>query len=112
MWNTREETAELGNIEYLALVFRILHFRTSSVNDTHKRVFALMFSELFFNIKKTNEPATLETFLKVCRDLLRRFCQEVGASLVAQVVKNLPATDLGVIPGRGRCLGEGNGNPR
>ena len=57
-----------------------------------------MFSEVFFNIKKTNEPATLETFLKVCRDLLR-FYQEVGASLVAQVVKNLPAGDLGLIPG-------------
>ena len=34
MWSTREETAELGNIKYLTLVFRILHFRTSSVNDT------------------------------------------------------------------------------
>ena len=37
-----------------------------------------------------------------------------GISLVAQVVKNLPACnvrDLGSIPGSGRPSGEGNGNP-
>ena len=41
------------------------------------------------------------------------------ASLVAQTVKNLPAMqettcsagDTGLIPGSGRSLGEGNGNP-
>ena len=34
------------------------------------------------------------------------------ASLVAQVVKHLPATwETGSIPGSGRSLGEGNGNP-
>ena len=35
------------------------------------------------------------------------------ASLVAQVVKNLPANagDTGLIPGSGRFPGEGNGNP-
>ena len=39
------------------------------------------------------------------------------ASLVAQMVKNLPAMQetwvqsLGSIPGSGRSLGEGNGNP-
>ena len=45
-------------------------------------------------------------------------CQ-VRASLVALVVKNLPANagdvrdtrDMGSIPGLGRALGEGNGNP-
>ena len=42
-----------------------------------------------------------------------------GSSLVAQLVKNMPATqetawnagDLGSIPGSGRSLGEGNNNP-
>ena len=37
-----------------------------------------------------------------------------GSSLVAQMVKNLPALqagDLGLIPGSGRSPGEGNGNP-
>ena len=34
------------------------------------------------------------------------------ASLVAQVVKRLPAMrETGLIPGLGRSLGEGNGNP-
>ena len=35
------------------------------------------------------------------------------ASLVAQMVKNLPANagDAGLIPGLGRSPGEGNGNP-
>ena len=35
------------------------------------------------------------------------------ASLVAQRIKNLPANarDTDVIPGLGRSLGEGNGNP-
>ena len=35
------------------------------------------------------------------------------ASLVAQMVKNLPAMQetLGLIPGSGRSPGEGNGNP-
>ena len=35
------------------------------------------------------------------------------ASLIAQLVKNLPANagDLGSIPGSGRSPGEGNGNP-
>ena len=35
----------------------------------------------------------------------------LGASLVALLVKNLPAGDLGSIPGWGRCPGEENGNP-
>ena len=36
-----------------------------------------------------------------------------GASLMAQMVKNLPANvgDLGLIPGLGGSPGEGNGNP-
>ena len=39
-----------------------------------------------------------------------------GASLVAQMVKNLPANagdirDAGLIPGLGRSPGEGHGNP-
>ena len=39
-----------------------------------------------------------------------------GASLVAQTVKNPPANagntgDMSSIPGLGRSLGEGNGNP-
>ena len=36
-----------------------------------------------------------------------------GASQVAQVIKNLPASagDVGLIPGSGRSLGEGNSNP-
>ena len=38
---------------------------------------------------------------------------QVSASLVAQMVKNLPANagDLGSIPGWGRSPGEGHGNP-
>ena len=41
---------------------------------------------------------------------------EAGASQVAPVVKNLLANagdirDTGLIPGSGRCPGEGNGNP-
>ena len=41
---------------------------------------------------------------------------KLGASLVAQWVKNLPASagaewDVGLIPGSGRPPGEGNGNP-
>ena len=37
----------------------------------------------------------------------------IGASLVAQMVKHLPANagDPGSIPGLGRSPGEGNGNP-
>ena len=37
---------------------------------------------------------------------------QLGASLVAQMVKNLSANagDLGLIPGLGRSPGEGNGN--
>ena len=36
----------------------------------------------------------------------------MGASLVAQLVKNLPEVgDLGLIPVSGRSPGEGNGNP-
>ena len=40
----------------------------------------------------------------------------ITASQVALVVKNLPAhaedvRDVGLIPGSGRCPGEGNGNP-
>ena len=37
----------------------------------------------------------------------------VGASLVAQMVKNPPANaeDSSSVPGRGRSPGEGNGNP-
>ena len=36
-----------------------------------------------------------------------------GASQVVQVIKNLPANagDVGLIPGSGRSLGEGNSNP-
>ena len=36
-----------------------------------------------------------------------------GASLIAQLIKNLPANagDLGSIPGLGRAPGGGNGNP-
>ena len=40
--------------------------------------------------------------------------QYFGASLVAQLVKNLPAInagDLGLIPGLGRSPEEGNGYP-
>ena len=42
--------------------------------------------------------------------------KENGASQVALVVKNLPASagdlrDMGLIPGLGRFLGEGHGNP-
>ena len=38
---------------------------------------------------------------------------QLGASLVAQMVKNLSANagDLGLIPGLGRSPGEGNGTP-
>ena len=38
---------------------------------------------------------------------------KAGASLIAQLVKNLTADagDLGSIPGLGRSPGEGNGNP-
>ena len=44
------------------------------------------------------------------------FVFEDGAFQVALIVKNLPANarevrDLGLIPGSGRCPGEGNGNP-
>ena len=37
----------------------------------------------------------------------------VGPSLVAQTVKNQPASagDVGSVPGLGRSSGEGNGNP-
>ena len=30
---------------------------------------------------------------------------------MTEMVKNLPATDLGSVPGSGRCSGEGNGTP-
>ena len=38
---------------------------------------------------------------------------KIWASLVAQMVKNLPANaeDMGSVPGLGRSPGEGNGNP-
>ena len=44
---------------------------------------------------------------------LRSFCNENWASLVAQMVKTLPAMlgDLGWIPGQGRSPEGGNGNP-
>ena len=55
--------------------------------------FSLIFPKLLnvFDLKSTNKPA----------------------SLVAQMVKNLPASagDKGSIPGLGRSPGEGNGNP-
>ena len=55
--------------------------------------FSLIFPKLLnvFDLKSTNKPA----------------------SLVAQMVKNLPANagDKGSIPGLGRSPGEGNGNP-
>jgi len=35
----------------------------------------------------------------------------IGASLVAQMVKNLPAGDLDSISGLGRSLGEGKSSP-
>ena len=35
----------------------------------------------------------------------------IGASLVVQMVKNLPARDVGSIPGLGRSPGEGNSSP-
>ena len=37
----------------------------------------------------------------------------IGASLVAQMIKNLPLRQLdpGLIPGSGRSPGEGNGSP-
>ena len=46
---------------------------------------------------------------KVHKDYLR----DLWASLVAQIVKNLPCSvvDLGLIPESGRSTGEGNGNP-
>ena len=43
----------------------------------------------------------------------RKACAEQLRPLVAQLVKNPPANagDLGLIPGLGRCLGEGKGYP-
>ena len=48
--------------------------------------------------------------------LLYHIRKHPGASQVVQVVKNLPANagdirDMGLIPGLGRSLGEGHGNP-
>ena len=39
--------------------------------------------------------------------------RDLGASLIDQMVKNLPATqlNLGSVPGSGRSPREGNGNP-
>ena len=47
---------------------------------------------------------------------LNYLCITTRASLVALVVKNLPANagdtrDTGSVPGSGRSSGEGNGNP-
>ena len=51
----------------------------------------------------------------VCFSTHKERCNQgqVWASLVAQMVKNLPANagDLGSIPGWGRSPGEGHGNP-
>ena len=46
-------------------------------------------------------------------EIMREPSLQMGASLVAQMVKISPANAGGVgsIPGSGRCLGEGNGNP-
>ena len=40
-------------------------------------------------------------------------CCDVWRVILAQTVKNLPAStrNLGLISGSGRCPGEGNGNP-
>ena len=48
--------------------------------------------------------------------LLYHIRKQPGASQVVQVVKNLPANigdlrDMGLMPGLGRSLGEGHGNP-
>ena len=50
--------------------------------------------------------------LSGCKNKMRHVQRE-GASLVVQLVKNLPASarDLGSIPGSGRSPGEGNGYP-
>ena len=44
---------------------------------------------------------------------MRALSKLYWASLMSQMVKNLPAKegDMGLIPGSGRSPGEGNGNP-
>ena len=49
----------------------------------------------------------------ICRHLFIKHLQCPGTSLLAQKVKNLAANegDPGSVPGTGRSLGEGNGDP-
>ena len=49
--------------------------------------------------------------MKIIRTTYSVPCVHNWASLVAQMVKNLPAGDLGLIPRSGRSPGEGNGYP-
>ena len=42
---------------------------------------------------------------------IRNSCRFLWASLIAQLVKNLPVGDLGLIPGLGRFPGEGKCYP-
>ena len=49
------------------------------------------------------------SYMKILRTTYSIPCVHNWASLVAQMVKNLPAGDLGLIPGSGRSSGEGNG---
>ena len=57
--------------------------------------------------KDMKTQTSIRSLRPVCHPKLRR-----GASLVAQLVKNMPANagDMGSIPGLGRPLGEGNDN--
>ena len=57
-----------------------------------------------------------ETEVEINRDLFISSSSVFKASQLVQLVKNLPANagdarDVVLIPGSGRCPGEGNGNP-
>ena len=70
-------------------------------------------STLAWKIPWMEEPGRLHTVRRVTKSQIRLSNQNIRASQVALMVKNLPANagDLGSIPGLGRPSGEGNGNP-
>ena len=70
-------------------------------------------STLAWKIPWMEEPGRLHTVHRVTKSQIRLSNQNIRASQVALMVKNLPANagDVRLIPGSGRSPGGGHGNP-
>ena len=107
--------------------FIFCHPPASSLYPAHPEVLSMLFlkflpssctslpSLLLFPLSKPT-ATTKDSGLVLCIPFLSLLTPFSRASLVAQLVKNVPANagdarDVGLIPGSGRFPGEGNGNP-